>query len=180
MSSGRLGQWPKMAESGGMESGWRPEHEFAPLGSEDASVDPKGRLKLPTKYLEYLKRFSDDRVFVTTLNPNTRVTVVYPISEWRALQNFFAHQASVRSAETRDVLFVADHYGTAMSVDKEGRVLIPQRLRDEFGLASTRVWMSFDRGRFNVWTDEAYQKGLAGALGRIDASLAALEATGRL
>ena len=61
-----------------------PPHSIA-----QARVDEKGRLKLPSEFLEYLKKLGVDKVFITTLD--RELARIYPISVWKANENFFAN-----------------------------------------------------------------------------------------
>jgi len=47
-----------------------------PLGAYPATVDEKGRLKLPVNFKEYLESLEDGRLFVTTTDK--RIARVYP------------------------------------------------------------------------------------------------------
>ena len=62
-----------------------PPHSIA-----QARVDEKGRLKLPSEFLEYLKKLGVDKVFITTLD--RQLARIYPISVWKANENLFAER----------------------------------------------------------------------------------------
>jgi MraZ protein len=149
----------------------------APRGAEDARVDDKGRLKLPAKYVEYLQKRQETVVFITTLDPATKMSLIYPSSEWEYRQGRWA-EAARRGAEfeaaVAKVQMVADHYGKDSEIDGQGRVLVPAALRKQLGLENSKVWLRFEHGKFSITPDAEYQA----TLNRAEAGAA--EATGLL
>ena len=58
-----------------------------PRGSHAATVDEKGRLKLPAPFKRYVESFGEKRVFVTSLD--LRTVGIYPTAVWREVERFF-------------------------------------------------------------------------------------------
>ena len=119
-----------------------PPHSIA-----QARVDPKGRLKLPSDFLEYLKKLGVDRVFITSLD--REVARIYPISVWKANENFFAN-AGEQAELAEDVAYIAKVFGGDSEIDAQGRVLLPAALRRELALESQTVYLDCYNGRINV------------------------------
>jgi MraZ protein len=142
-------------------------YQGAPRGAEDARVDDKGRLKLPAKFLEYLSDRKENTVFITTFDPTSTMSLIYPSSEWQYRQERWAEVAQ-RGAEFEEAIerrqVVADHYGADSAVDGQGRVLVPATLRKELALESAKVYLRFDRGRFNMLPETEYLATLNQAL----------------
>ena len=119
-----------------------PPHSIA-----QARVDDKGRLKLPSEFLEYLKKLGVDKVFITTLD--RQLARIYPISVWKANENLFADAGDL--AETaEDVAYIAKVYGGDSDIDAQGRVLLPAMLRRVIELESQPVYLDCYNGRINV------------------------------
>ena len=56
-----------------------------PYGVPQASVDDKGRLKLPVEFIAYLEAFGGKKLFITTLDKRTGR--IYPMSVWQSNLN---------------------------------------------------------------------------------------------
>ena len=133
----------------------------APRGAEDARVDDKGRLKLPTQFLEYLNARKENTVFITTFDPKSKMSLIYPSSEWQYRQERWAEIAQ-RGAEFEEA--VEHHYGADSGVDSQGRVLVPSVLRKELALENSKVFLRFHHGRFNMLPEAEYMATLNQAL----------------
>lgn len=96
-------------------------------GSAPARLDEKGRLKVPTLFREQLEEAFGPAVFVTSLHG--KEVLVYPLPIWQSLEEKLAFQPAIHRAK-RKFLERVNYYGQAGSLDAQGRVLIPQLLRD--------------------------------------------------
>jgi len=96
-------------------------------GSAPARLDEKGRLKVPTLFREQLEEAFGPEVFVTSLHG--KEILVYPLPIWQSLEEKLASQPAIHRAK-RKFLERVNYYGQAGSLDGQGRVLIPQLLRD--------------------------------------------------
>ena len=119
-----------------------PPHSISP-----ASVDDKGRLKLPSEFLEYLAAIGVTKVFVTTVD--FRQVRIYPLSVWKRNENLF-HSAGENAAAMERLARLAKHFGGDAEIDKSGRVLLPAPLRVEMGLEKQAVVVDVHNGRVNV------------------------------
>src|SRR5712691_11802743 len=116
-----------MAEISGLKApGVEPPHSIA-----QARVDDKGRLKLPSEFLEYLKKLGVDKVFITTMD--LELARIYPISVWKSNENLFANAGDLAEM-AEDVAYIAKYYGGDSEIDPQGRVLIPVELRKALDL----------------------------------------------
>jgi MraZ protein len=112
-----------------------------------ASVDAKGRLKLPADFAEFLKKRGVKNVFITTVD--MRLARLYAIAEWNVNENFFA-SASELSEEAEDIAYLARYYGDDSEIDEQGRVLVPQTLRKLLGIEGQPVFLDWHKGRINI------------------------------
>ncbi len=111
-------------------------------GSYQATVDDKGRLKLPARLKAQLEEWFGTRVFVTSLSPQE--LRVYPLTVWEELERRFLVRPSMDPLIQR--LLEHANYGQEDELDAQGRVLIPALLRDVLGVAGEVVVSG--RGRF--------------------------------
>jgi MraZ protein len=111
-------------------------------GSFQASIDDKGRLKLPSRLKTQLEQWYGREVFITSLGPHE--LRVYPLSVWQELEQRFLARPSLDPLVQR--LLEHANYGQEDSFDAQGRVLVPALLREATGIAG-EVMIS-GRGRF--------------------------------
>ena len=99
-------------------------------GRYEHTIDSKGRLSIPSKFREVLNKKYDDRLVVTNFN---HCLVAFPYEEWSSLEQKVGTFSLVRKETTA---FLRFFYSSAADcvIDKQGRLLIPQTLRDYAGL----------------------------------------------
>ena len=127
-----------------------PPHSIA-----QASVDDKGRLKLPTEFAAYLKAVDGVKVFITTVD--FRQVRIYPLLVWKRNENLF-DTASENAAAAERLERIAKAYGGDAEVDASGRVLLPASLRDAMGLERQAVMVDVHKGRLNVVTKKIHDE----------------------
>jgi transcriptional regulator MraZ len=96
-------------------------------GSAPARLDEKGRLKVPTLFRQQIEEGFGPEVFVTSLHG--REVLLYPLAIWRALEEKLASLPAIHRAKTK-FLERVNYFGQDASLDGQGRVLVPQILRD--------------------------------------------------
>ena len=122
-----------------------------------ASVDEKGRLKLPSEFLAHLEAIQVTRVFITTLD--RRMARIYPPVVWRVNEELFRNAGANASAAAR-VAFRARVYGGESDIDKSGRVLVPAKLREELNLEKQPVWLEAHNDAINLMNRAVYEQRL--------------------
>ena len=111
-------------------------------GSYQASIDDKGRLKLPARLKGQLQEWYGGRVFVTSITPHE--LRVYPLPVWEELEQRFLARPSMDPLVQR--LLEHANYGQEDECDAQGRVLVPALLRDVVSVNGEVVVSG--RGRF--------------------------------
>ena len=99
-------------------------------GRYEHTIDAKGRISIPSKFREILAKKYDDRLVITNFD---HCLVAFPYEEWSLLEQKVG-TFSLMKKETS--AFFRFFYSSAMDcdIDKQGRLLIPQTLRDYAGL----------------------------------------------
>lgn len=146
-----------------------------PSGIFQAKCDEKGRMRLPSEYLTYLKRLNVDKVFITTVD--LRLARIYPKPVWESNQNLF-NDAGEDSEIAEDVSFIANLYGAYSEIDDAGRILFPTELRRKLEFEKQQVWLDFHRGRFNAFGKAVYDERLNRATANLPDKLKTLEKKG--
>jgi MraZ protein len=96
-------------------------------GSAPARLDEKGRLKVPSLFRQQIEEAFGAEMFVTSLHG--REVLLYPLPVWRSLEEKLAALPAIHRAKNK-FLERVNYYGQNTSLDGQGRVLIPQILRD--------------------------------------------------
>jgi MraZ protein len=96
-------------------------------GSAPARLDEKGRLKVPSAFRQQIEEAFGADMFVTSLHG--REVLLYPLPIWRALEEKLAALPAIHRAK-RKFLERVNYFGQDATLDSQGRVLIPQILRD--------------------------------------------------
>ena len=90
------------------------------------SIDAKGRASIPARFREQLKELFDDEVLVVTQDRSG--IVAYPVSEWERFLEKFAQLPNDQFRE--DLYFTTVTPATHCAFDKQGRIQLPQSLRE--------------------------------------------------
>lgn len=114
------------------------------LGEYVHSLDSKGRLTIPAKFRDQL---ADG--LVVTRYPGERCLLLMPMTEWSVLTTKVKDLpfTDPRSALLRRALFSA---AEDLTPDKQGRILISQRLRDFAQIKSDAQIVGMD-GYLELW-----------------------------
>ncbi len=124
------------------------------LGEYSHSIDDKGRLTIPSRFRGKLAAG-----LVVTCGFDTSL-MVYPIEEWTKLAEKVAAQPlssqTARTLRRRVFSMAAD-----LEPDRQGRILLPQKLRDFAGIDGEAVIV----GMYNyveIWDKERWQEARTG------------------
>jgi MraZ protein len=124
-----------------------------PFGTYSASLDEKGRLKLPAVFKEYLEKFSDKTLICTSLDG--LIGQIYPISNWLQYQDFLDSNSEDPQA-VEDVMFTAQKYGAEAEMDIQGRVTLNSDLRRKLGLEGQKLKLQAYRGGIQIMNEAMY------------------------
>jgi MraZ protein len=105
-------------------------------GSAPARLDEKGRLKVPSLFREQIEEAFGAELFVTSLHGKN--VLLYPMPIWQALEEKLAALPAIHRAKQK-FLERVNYYGQNGALDGQGRVLIPQILRDSAKLPADVV-----------------------------------------
>ncbi len=95
-------------------------------GNYPATVDEKGRVKIPADFLEELRK--SGKKFYVTSSTGDRARV-YPMKVWEEIEKKLAKLSSHNKAKQK-FLTRTNYYGQMVEVDGQGRILIPPVLRE--------------------------------------------------
>ena len=115
------------------------------------ALDAKGRLAIPARFREVLKGTGDERMVLTT---SKRCLMAYPVEEWRSIAEKVARLSRV---DPKVLAFRRYHISGAIEClcDKQGRILIPQPLRERAGLDG-QVYLVGMQHNFEIWDKDRW------------------------
>jgi MraZ protein len=95
-------------------------------GNYPATVDEKGRLKIPADFLAELRQ-SGRKFYVTSASGDH--ARIYPMKVWETIEKKLAKLPSYHPLK-RKFLTRTNYYGQVVEMDGQGRILIPSILRE--------------------------------------------------
>ncbi|MBW2621488.1 MAG: division/cell wall cluster transcriptional repressor MraZ [Deltaproteobacteria bacterium] len=125
-------------------------------GNFPYTIDPKGRMSVPTRFRGLMPDEGDGKQLVVTLGMTGQCLWAYPQEEWKEIEN----QITQTKSSLQKDAFVRNFIGSAheCTIDKMGRVLIPAVLREKAGLKKQVVIVGALQ-KFEIW-DQGVFKGL--------------------
>jgi MraZ protein len=112
-------------------------------------------MKLPVSFKEYLEDLPDKKLFMTTLDE--QIAHLYPAHLWRKNEEFLRDFVEDPD-QAEDLLVIAYDLGAESEMDKQGRVLIPSRLRKHLGLDGENVHLLTVRGRIDIYSEDRWEQ----------------------
>jgi MraZ protein len=118
-------------------------------GNADATVDGKGRLKIPSKFRTPLLSEFGKRVFVTSFgSPSMKV---YPLSEWMKWEVILRNSGWGDDPRVERFLRHVSLYGDEQEIDGQGRILVNTRLRKHASMNGEVVVLGQPTNMLEVW-----------------------------
>jgi MraZ protein len=96
-------------------------------GNHPTRVDEKGRLKLPAEFKRLVDEQYGTQFYITS--KDGRRAEIHPLAEWQKIEEKLAQIPSLNPAKKK-FLDRVNYYGQMSEIDAQGRVLLPQILRE--------------------------------------------------
>ena len=126
-------------------------------GNHPARVDDKGRLKIPTGFLQFIVNSYGAEAFVTSVSgDNVRI---YPMGVWSEVEKRLGAMPDSHPAKVK-FLNRVHFFGQAVVLDRQGRLVIPSLLRESARMKGNVAVL----GKYNfleVWNHEAFLEKLS-------------------
>ncbi|MGB8455761.1 MAG: division/cell wall cluster transcriptional repressor MraZ [Anaerocolumna sp.] len=118
------------------------------MGEYNHSIDTKGRIIIPSKFRESL---GDEFVVTQGLDG---CLFVYPNDEWMNFVTQLKNLPGSKEARQLQRYFMAG--AATCEVDKQGRILIPNKLREQAGLEKDIVFVGV-LSKIEIWSKEKWE-----------------------
>ena len=124
-------------------------------GFSAVSIDNKGRMAVPSRFRERLSVIAGG-CLVQTLNPLDRSLWLYPLSEWELIETKLA-ELSDFDKQGRRTKQMMRGYATDCQLDAQGRILLPQELREYAGIKREAVILG-QGNKFEIWSQANWEE----------------------
>jgi MraZ protein len=125
-------------------------------GSCPAKIDEKFRLKIPAKFRRDLPETEDNTYFVTS--DDGKCAQIYPTPIWEQIAQKLQTPPRMVPAKLKLLRFTS-YYGMLSQMDPQGRILIPQALREDAQISGDVVVMA-KSDHLEVWNNEIIRQSM--------------------
>jgi MraZ protein len=101
-------------------------------GNHPARIDDKGRLKVPNGFRAFVEQQWGSELFVTSVSGE--YVRIYPMAVWLEIERKLANVPSQNPSKLRFLDHV-NFFGQVATMDRQGRVVLPQMLRETAAMA---------------------------------------------
>jgi MraZ protein len=126
-------------------------------GNHITRVDEKGRLKLPAEFKRQIEEQYGGQFYITSRDGKT--AEIHPMREWEKFEEKLAAIPSFNPAKQK-LLKRLNYYGQTAEMDGQGRVLLPQILREQASLIA-EVVVAGSEFHLEVSNRESYEREMA-------------------
>jgi MraZ protein len=96
-------------------------------GNHPTRVDEKGRLKVPAEFKRVIEEKYGAQFYITSLDGKS--AQIYPFEEWERIEQKLARLSTFNPTKKK-FLNRVNYWGQMVEMDGQGRLLMPQLLRD--------------------------------------------------
>ena len=121
-------------------------------GNAPATIDEKGRLKIPASFRAHIEESWGSDFYVTSLSGES--VLVYPLPIWQEIEERLAKLPSLNPTKKK-FLDRTNFYGQVTAADKSGRILIPALLRDSAQMTGEVAVLGY-LDHLDVWNQKRF------------------------
>jgi MraZ protein len=109
---------------------------------------------MPARQRDLLLESDDNAQLVVTIDTQSACLLLYPIAEWEIIERKLEALPSFNPATRRLQRLLIGH-ASEVEMDNQGRILIPQLLRD-YAKLDKRVMVVGQGQKFELWSDTVW------------------------
>jgi MraZ protein len=122
-------------------------------GRSEHNLDGKGRLNIPTRFREVLRRqYKDSRLMVF---PWLNCLKAYPMARWEELELSLLNTGKKQPETIKMVRYMVGGV-VECSLDKQGRILLPAKMRTDCGI-DKEILVSGMISYFEIWDQATWE-----------------------
>ena len=122
-------------------------------GRFEYAIDDKARLSIPAKFRDILSSHYNTTLVLT--NHLDGCIVAYPVKEWEGLQEQIEQKDAAFKKEAKNVLRFYYSGATECAIDRLGRILVPQSLRNYGAIKKNVVIVGMNK-KIEIWSEEKW------------------------
>ena len=111
-------------------------------GNHPTRVDEKGRLKVPVEFKRVIDEKYGQRFYITSLDGT--IAQLYPFEEWEAIERKLDALPTFDQTKKK-FLSTTGYWGQVVELDGQGRLLLPQLLREAARLTGDVAVVGFQK-----------------------------------
>jgi transcriptional regulator MraZ len=121
-------------------------------GNAPATIDEKGRLKIPSAFRAHIEESWGNEFYITSLEGES--VLVYPLPVWQEIEERLAKLPSLNPTKKK-FLSRTNFYGQVAAADKSGRILIPTLLRESAQMSGEVAVLGY-LDHLDVWNHQRF------------------------
>jgi len=125
-------------------------------GNHPARIDEKGRIKIPNSFRSIVESQYGGDFFVTSVTGEH--VRLYPMPVWLEIERKLAEMPSTNPSRQR-FLDRVNFFGQVVTLDKQGRLLLPQLLRESAAMTGEVSVLGL-QNHLAVWNQKRLQERL--------------------
>jgi MraZ protein len=122
-------------------------------GVQHINMDAKGRLAMPARQREPLLSECGGQV-VVTIDTQSACLAIYPLPEWERIEREIQNLPALKPAVKRFQRLMLG-YATDLELDGNGRMLLPQSLR-EYASLDKKVVLVGQGNKLELWSENLW------------------------
>ena len=123
-------------------------------GVQNINMDAKGRLAVPTRQREHLLALCSGEI-VITVDTDSTCLVIYPLPEWERIEAAVQKLPALKPGVKRFRRLLLG-YATDLKLDSNGRVLLPQSLR-EYAQLQKKLVLVGQGTKLELWSEGLWE-----------------------
>lgn len=123
-------------------------------GRYQHTVDPKGRVSIPSKYRDVLAQYDGPTL---VLVPNEHAVEAHPLAEWERIEARI-DEKSMFDAKLREIGRLYISRAREVELDGAGRILLPPDTRQQGGLGRDVTLVGPGRKFFEIWDRARFEE----------------------
>lgn len=123
-------------------------------GLSSGQIDSKGRITIPANYRTLMVEESSGSL-VVTIDTESRCLLLYPFPAWQIIEEKLENLPSFQPAARRVQRLLMGH-ATEVELDRQGRILLPNLLRDYAELDKT-VMLVGQGKKIEIWSEPLWE-----------------------
>ena len=122
------------------------------IGKYEHNLDNKGRISIPAKVREVLRKiYKDERLILTSY---AKYLVAYPVQEWLSIGEKIRQSPNMEQ-NLSDSMRILFSNASEVGLDKQGRILIPPPMRLNVGIDKAVIMIGV-MNKIEIWAQEKW------------------------